>query len=184
MTTKALAKTKPSPPAIVDKEATALRAEMVDDVLKIAGGEAEHRALMEGLASECPYYSALMLKQLLGVLADGSGPSELTNGLRCASELLRGFDPQNTLEAMVAVQGVCAHMAATALTRRTIKAEMIPQMEANGNLANKFMRTFVAQMEGLSRLRRKGEQVVKHVHVNEGGQAVIAGTVTTGGRGR
>ena len=40
-----------------------------------------------------------------------------------------------------------------------------------------------AQMETLARMRRGGEQVVRHVHVdNRGGQAVIAENVHTGGR--
>jgi len=48
-------------------------------------------------------------------------------------------------------------------------------------MANKFLRTFTTQMEALSRLRRGGKQIVEHVHINAGGQAVIAGTVNTGG---
>jgi hypothetical protein len=50
------------------------------------------------------------------------------------------------------------------------------------NLATKLSRTFVAQVEALAKLRRNGEQVVKHVHVYEGGQAVVAGTINQGGR--
>jgi hypothetical protein len=39
-------------------------------------------------------------------------------------------------------------------------------------------------METLARMRRGGEQVVRHVHVdNRGGQAVIAENVHTGGKG-
>jgi hypothetical protein len=39
-------------------------------------------------------------------------------------------------------------------------------------------------METLARMRRGGEQVVRHVHVdNRGGQAVIAENVQTGGKG-
>ena len=48
-------------------------------------------------------------------------------------------------------------------------------------LANKFMRTFTAQIDALSRLRRGGEQIVKHVYVGEGGQAVFAKKFITGG---
>src|SRR3546814_6508641 len=44
------------------------------------------------------------------------------------------------------------------------------------------MRTFTAQIEALTKLRRGGEQVVRHIHVdNRGGQAVITETVQTGG---
>lgn len=44
------------------------------------------------------------------------------------------------------------------------------------------MRSFALHAEALAKLRRGGEQVFRHVHVNEGGQAVIAGTVNTRGR--
>src|SRR3546814_18977050 len=51
-----------------------------------------------------------------------------------------------------------------------------------GNLSVKLMRTFTAQIEALTKLRRGGEQVVRHIHVdNSGGQAVITETVQTGG---
>src|SRR3546814_4294864 len=51
-----------------------------------------------------------------------------------------------------------------------------------GNLSVKLMRTFTAQIEALTKLRRGGEQVVRHIHVdNRGGQAVITETVQTGG---
>ena len=51
------------------------------------------------------------------------------------------------------------------------------------NFATKMLRTFISQVETLKRYRGGGEQkmIVEHVHVNEGGQAVV-GTVNTGGR--
>jgi hypothetical protein len=62
------------------------------------------------------------------------------------------------------------------------KCDWFPQAMGFGNLANKFMRTFTAQAEALAKIRRGGEQVVKYVHVHEGGQAVVAGTINqTGG---
>ena len=57
------------------------------------------------------------------------------------------------------------------------------QYQAHGNLATKFARTFTAQMEALSKLRRGGEQVVRHIHVGSGAQAVIAETFNAGGSG-
>ena len=50
------------------------------------------------------------------------------------------------------------------------------------NLATKLSRTFAAQMKTLSDWRRGGEQVVRHVHVYEGGQAVVAETIHRGGQ--
>ncbi len=41
--------------------------------------------------------------------------------------------------------------------------------------STKLTRTFIAQMEALDKHRGKGQQkmTVEHVHVNEGGQAII-----------
>ena len=48
----------------------------------------------------------------------------------------------------------------------------------NLSQANKLVRSYTMQMEALNRHRGKGQQkvTVKHVHVNEGGQAIV-GTV-------
>ena len=50
---------------------------------------------------------------------------------------------------------------------------------------NKLARTFTAQVEALKRYRSRGEQTVRveHVHVNEGGQAIIGDVSTGEGRG-
>jgi hypothetical protein len=56
----------------------------------------------------------------------------------------------------------------------------IPQLDSYGNLAVKLLRTYTAQLEALTKLRRGGEQTVRveHVHVHAGGQAVV-GNVST-----
>jgi hypothetical protein len=50
------------------------------------------------------------------------------------------------------------------------------------NALNKLMRTFTNQMETLKRYRSGAQQTVKveHVHVHDGGQAIV-GNVETGG---
>ena len=54
--------------------------------------------------------------------------------------------------------------------------------DSNGNLAVKLLRTYTMQMEALQRCRGKGEQkmTVEHVHVYQGGQAIV-GAVHQGG---
>ena len=56
--------------------------------------------------------------------------------------------------------------------------------QANVNQANKMLRTFIAQVEAVKKYRTGGHQkvTVEHVHVNEGGQAIV-GTVNQGGGG-
>jgi hypothetical protein len=51
-----------------------------------------------------------------------------------------------------------------------------------GNLAVKLLRTFTAQAEALAKLQRGGEQIVKHIHLdNRGGQTIVTDSVVTGG---
>ena len=105
----------------------------------------------------------------------------LERNYNAALAVLHDVQPQNETEAMLALQMVAANDASIRCLSQMGSASFIDQMNTFGNLANKFMRTFAVQAEAMAKLRRGGEQVVKHVHVNEGGQAVIAGTVNSGG---
>ena len=89
------------------------------------------------------------------------------------------------IEAMLAVQMVATHFAATRALRRLKGSDTIPQQDANGNLAVKLLRTFAAQTEALQRYRGKGQQkvTVEHVQVHTGGQAIV-GSISQSGRGR
>ena len=57
-------------------------------------------------------------------------------------------------------------------------------VDRNVNRASKLLRAYTAQVEALSRFRGKGQQqiVVKHVSVNQGGQAIV-GSVSAGSGG-
>ena len=71
-------------------------------------------------------------------------------------------------------------MAAThALTmnfaRRLNNAKNVEQQDSAERALNKLARTFTTQMEALKRHRTGGQQkmTVEHVHVHEGGQAIV-----------
>jgi hypothetical protein len=83
---------------------------------------------------------------------------------------------------LLLVQMYVTHDAAVRALSQLGSAQWVPQAQTFGNLAAKLLRTSQGQMETLSRMRRGGEQVVRHIHVdNRGGQAVIAENVNTGG---
>lgn len=83
-----------------------------------------------------------------------------------------------------ALQMYVTHDAAIRALSQLGQAEWMPHMQTFGNLATKLLRTSKGQMETLAKMRRGGEQVIKHVHVdNRGGQAVIADNVNQGGQG-
>ena len=103
--------------------------------------------------------------------------------LESTLSMIESISPQNGLEAMLAVQMVTVHNMSLDMSRRAmLKEQTIEGVEYNINRATKLMRTFTAQMEALKRLRMGGKQTiqVQHVHVNEGGQAIV-GDVKGGG---
>ena len=85
---------------------------------------------------------------------------------------------------MLAAQIAAAHTASMTFTRRLAHVENIPQQDSAERVFNKLTRTFAAQMSALKEYRSKGEQkmTVQHVHVAEGGQAIV-GNVNARRRG-
>ncbi|MBK8272982.1 MAG: hypothetical protein IPK89_08415 [Sphingomonadales bacterium] len=99
-----------------------------------------------------------------------------------ALSFIESMEPQNQAEVLLLVQMYLTHDAAIRALSQLGSAEWLPTAQMYGNLATKLLRTSQGQMETLGRMRRGGEQVVKHIHVdNRGGQAVIAESVTNGG---
>ena len=99
-----------------------------------------------------------------------------------ALSFIESMKPQDQAEALLLVQMYVTHDAAIRALSQIGSAEWVPTIQTMGNLAAKLLRISQGQMETLSRMRRGGEQVVKHIHVdNRGGQAVIAENVNQGG---
>lgn len=93
-----------------------------------------------------------------------------TREINAALAVLDGAKPENEVEAMLLTQMVATNDAAMKCLAQISSRN---SAETFGNLAVKMMRTFTAQTEALAKLRRKGEQVVRVVHVHPGGQAVV-----------
>jgi hypothetical protein len=71
----------------------------------------------------------------------------------------------------------------TELARRATlnMGEYVGATESYGRLALKAQSNCRATLEALMKLHQPREQIVKHVHVNEGGQAVVADHFHAGG---
>src|SRR3982074_2977033 len=114
----------------------------------------------------------------------GSGISE--TGINAALAMIEGFAPQNEVEAALAVQMACTHIAT-----RSVRARLGPGGAAEApavrlaSAAARLLRAFSTQFEAYRRLRHGGDQFVRveHIHINEGAQAVI-GSVLPHERGR
>jgi hypothetical protein len=98
-----------------------------------------------------------------------------------ALAVIDGLRPSDEIEAMLGMQMAITHTLAMECLTRARRVDQIPQLDCNGNLAVKLLRTYTMQMEALSKLRRGGEQKVRveHVHVYPGGQAIV-GSVGSG----
>ena len=98
--------------------------------------------------------------------------------------VIKGIEPRDQIETMLAAQMAAVHNATMTFARRLAHCDTIPQQDSAERAFNKLARTFASQMEALKRYRTGGQQhvTVKHVTVNDGGQAIV-GNVGSGGRG-
>lgn len=118
------------------------------------------------------------LNILVSTCQDSKGKVD-TMRLNAMLAMIEGAKPESELQAALAVQIALAHYTTASLISRSMRADQIPQFDSAGNMAVKFARALAAQVEALAKLQRRGEQVVKVVHVYSGGQAIV-GDVTTG----
>jgi hypothetical protein len=115
---------------------------------------------------------------------DGLDAEKCIDAANRSAAILAGIQPKDELESMLAVQMIAVHnMAMDTLKLAMLTGQTFEGKRSNMSYATKMFRTFMAQVETLKRYRGGGQQkmIVEHVHVNEGGQAVV-GTVNTGGR--
>ena len=102
--------------------------------------------------------------------------------LNFLASAVKGIEPRDQVEAMLAAQMAAVHSATLQAARRLHTAESLPVHDSMEKTLNKLARTFTSQLEALRKYRSGGEQrvTVQHVNVNEGGQAIV-GAVSGGG---
>jgi hypothetical protein len=84
--------------------------------------------------------------------------------------------PSDEIEAALALQMACTHMAAMAVMSRIGGAGGGPQrLPGLASASAKLLRAFCTQVETFRRLRGGGDQNIRveHVHVHKGGQAIV-----------
>jgi hypothetical protein len=144
-------------------------------------GEFYYLGTREAVGSSSSGFLHVTLNQVVGSIAGNGAPSE--DEYNAAIAVMAAVQPENEVEALLASQMVAANTGAHRCVKKMLATNRVDFMQSYGGLANKFMRTFAVQMEALAKIRRGGEQVVKYIHVHEGGQAVVAGTINQGGGG-
>jgi hypothetical protein len=87
-------------------------------------------------------------------------------GLNFMLSVIKGIEPRDQLEAMLAAQMAVVHVATMTFARRLAHEEEIGQVDSAERAFNKLTRTFAMQMEALRRYRSGAEQRVTLQHVS------------------
>lgn len=139
------------------------------------------RRLKTALGTESSAFVNASLRQLQSAAQlPFGGISEV--GVNAALAMIEAAAPRNEVEAALAIQMACAHSAAmSVLSRYGGGGGGDRRAIALASAAARLLQAYASQVETLRRLRQGGSQFVRveHVHINEGGQAVI-GNVRSG----
>lgn len=141
----------------------------------------EHPTWMNAIGTEYVQFSEFLAEQL--VIHSSHEGTVSQKEMAFMTEGLMGLQPKDHVESMLGVQMLATHQAMMTNMRRMNNAPTVDAIEAYNRIVNKLGRTYTAQVEALKKYRTGGKQhvTVKHVHVHEGGQAIV-GNVTTGGK--
>jgi hypothetical protein len=113
-----------------------------------------------------------------------SDPEEQQRQYEGTISALMAISPQDEIEGMIATQLIASHNASMECFRRAMIGEQTFEgRRENLNQANKLSRTYSALLEALNRHRGKGQQkvTVEHIHVHQGGQAIVGNVESPGG---
>ena len=113
----------------------------------------------------------------------GARPEGLDQGLAQAIKTIAELGPQNATEAMLAAQMIATNDDALFfMANATRDDQTFEGRDANVSRATRLMRLHLEQIEAMQKLKGKAGQqkvTVEHVHVYQGGQAIV-GAVGTG----
>lgn len=101
-------------------------------------------------------------------------------------EQLESLAPKDEIERMIVMQLIAMNGLTLRATRSAHKTDRIDHYRDYVNAANKSSRTFTTLLEALNRHRGKSREqkvTVEHVHVHEGGQAIVGNVTQRGGGG-
>lgn len=91
------------------------------------------------------------------------------------NDIIEDIKPKDHIESMLAAQMIATHHAAMRCFKIATRSEYMDGINVGLTCANKLTRSYAMQMEALNKYRGKGQQkmTVEHVHINDGGQAII-----------
>ncbi len=163
---------RPPAPEVRISQAANGKAEVIHDHVSQAMW---HMNFQNVFGTTSGQFADMLLGQLLNSirLSNGESFDGPANGVIAA---MHGIAPRDETEAMLAAQMVASHQAAMECYRRAmLKEQTFEGRQASLNHAGKLSRTHAQLLEALNRYRGKGQQkvTVEHVHVHQGGQAIV-----------
>jgi len=105
--------------------------------------------LLDAFGTTSPHFAEATLNQLLNAVSD-RGATLNAEAINAAMAVDAGAAASSEVEALLASQMAATHGLAMILLGRTRRADEVRQMEANGGLMVKLLRTFTAQAETLA----------------------------------
>jgi hypothetical protein len=135
-----------------------------------------------GTASSA-FVNASLVQLIAAAKLPGGGLSE--TAVNASLAFIENAKPKDEVESALLIQMACTHTAAMSVLAMFAGGHGYgPDGPLKASAAARLMRAYATHVETLRRLRNGGSQVVRveHVHVNEGGQALI-GNVRKDGSG-
>jgi hypothetical protein len=130
-------------------------------------------------------WNSLLVNQTIRALSvNNSDPATRDKQHKASVVALAGIAPKDELEGMMAAQLIAAHNAAMECYRQAMFGEQtFAGWREALTQANKLSRTYAVLLDALNRHRGKGQQkvTVEHVHVHQGGQAIVGNVEAQGG---
>src|SRR5262249_26324974 len=119
-----------------------------------------------------------------GALWLNSDPKQADLQHHAMVHALIGIAPKDEIEGMIAAQLIASYSASMECYRRAMLRDQTFEGRREAlSQANKLSRTYATLLEALNRHRGKGQQkvTVEHVHVHQGGQAIVGNVQSPGG---
>ena len=137
--------------------------------------------MFEALGTVHPGLQRYLADQLFATLqcTDSTGELDrdvLVQSAEAALAILAGIHPRDAMEAILVIQMIGVHnLLMDALKGAIVQGQTLEWKKTYGSCAAKMARIYLDQMEALHEHRGGHHQkmTIEHVHVNEGGQAIV-----------
>jgi hypothetical protein len=140
--------------------------------------------MANSFATADPQFCEGLLLQISHFASNRAGDLD-TKAMDFMLATVKGIAPQDPIETLLSIQMAAVHTATITAAKQLKTAEFVDGRDHALTALNKCARTFALQVETLKKHRSTGEQSIRvqHVTVNDGGQAIVADRVQTGGGG-